>query len=373
MERTTQLEPPGITPTGEGAASPRRVMIAFAALIGVIILLWLGFEFLRTNRSAPQLLVAGFAILWGVGGVALLFTVANMLVEGMSNKWQGRIQPYVFVGPGVMLLTWFLLLPTVRTFWQSLFDASSTNFVGLDNFADIFTKSDTLETFRNNLIWLIVGTGMCVILGLLVAVLADRSKFETLAKSLIFLPMAISLVGAGIIWKFVYAYQPPGEQQIGLLNAIVTTFGGQPQTWIFDNQPWNNLFLVAVLVWMQTGFAMVIFSAALKGVPDDLLEAARLDGASEIQSFFRIIVPYIQGTLITVTTTIAIFSLKIFDVVRVMTGGQYGTDVVATKFYRTYFTERDHGGGAALAIVLFLAVLPVMFYNLRQLRKQEGF
>jgi alpha-glucoside transport system permease protein len=229
-----------------------------------------------------------------------------------------------------------------------------------------------LQSFRNNLIWLFVGTGACVIFGLLVAVLADRSKFESVAKALIFMPMVISFVGAGVIWRFIYAYAPPGQPQIGLLNAIVTGLGGQPQTWI-EQQPWNNLFLIAVLVWIQTGFAMVIFSAALKGVPTELLEAARLDGASEVQSFFRVIVPYIQGTIITVTTTIAIFTLKIFDVVIVMTGGQYGTEVVATQFYRQFFINRNFGYGAAIAIVLFVAVFPVMLYNLRQLRKQEGF
>src|SRR5206468_1786720 len=210
-------------------------------------------------------------------------------------------------------------------------------------------------------------TGLCVIFGLLIAVLADRSRFETVAKALIFLPMAISFVGAGVIWKFIYEYAPKDAPQIGLLNAVVVGLGGQPQTWI-ASPPWNTLFLIIVLVWMQTGFAMVIFSAALKGVPEELLEAARLDGASEVQSFFRVIVPYIQGTIITVTTTIAIFTLKIFDVVRVMTGGQFDTEVVATQFYRQFFTNRNFGYGAAIAIVLFIAVIPVIMYNLRQLR-----
>jgi alpha-glucoside transport system permease protein len=189
----------------------------------------------------------------------------------------------------VALLAWFLLIPTVRTFVESLLDSTSTHFVGLENYADVFTDRQMLETFRNNLIWLVVGTGLCVMFGLLIAVLADRSKFENVAKALIFLPMAISFVGAGVIWKFIYAAQPEGEEQIGLLNAIVVAFGGQPQSWITQNPPWNTLFLIAVLVWMQTGFAMVILSAALKGVPEELLEAARLDGASEIQSFFRAI------------------------------------------------------------------------------------
>ena len=372
MQGATELEPPQLSPAIPGGANIARLLIALLALAGVLAVLWLGFLFL-SDRSQPQLTIAVVAIIWGVGGVAALFTVANMVVEALSNRWRGRIQPYIFVGPAILLLTWFLFLPTLRTLYQSLFDSSSTIFIGLENYVGVFTDRQMLTAFRNNLIWLVIGTTGCVVFGLLIAVLADRSRFETIAKSLIFLPMVISFVGAGVIWRFIYAYAPPGEPQIGLLNAIITGFGGQPDTFIQTNQPWNNLFLVVVLIWMQTGFAMVIFSAALKGVPGELLEAARLDGASEIQSFFRVIIPYIWGTIITVTTTVAIFTLKIFDVIMAMTGGQYGTEVVATQFYRQFFSSRNFGYGAAIAIVLFIAVTPVMIYNLRQLGKQEAF
>jgi len=218
-----------------------------------------------------------------------------------------------------------------------------------------------------------VGTTLSVVFGLLIAVLADRSKFERLAKSLVFLPMAISMVGAGVVWNFIYEVKDLGDPQIGLLNAIVVAFGGTPQAWTALIQPWNNLFLIVIMVWLQTGYAMVIFSAAIKGIPGELIEAARIDGATEIQVFFRIMIPYIQGTIITVTTTILIFSLKIFDVVWVMTGGQFGTHVIATQFYRQYFTNRNFGYGSTIAIILFLAVIPVMVYNLRQLREQEAF
>jgi alpha-glucoside transport system permease protein len=371
MQGTTELDPGRAAPSSSETLALGRFFAALVALIALLGALWLGFDFLRSN-NAPQVVNALVAILWGVGGVAALFTVANVIVEALPNKWRGRIQPYIFVGPAILVLAWFLLLPTLRTLYQSFFDASSTNFVGLDNYIAVATDRQMLTSFRNNLLWLIVGTGLCVVFGLLIAVLADRSKFENIAKALIFLPMAISFVGAGVIWRFMYAYAPPGQPQIGLLNAIVVGLGGEPQSWT-TQQPWNNLFLIAVLVWIQTGFAMVIFSAALKGVPGELLEAARLDGASEIQSFFRIIIPYIRGTIVTVTTTVAIFTLKIFDVVIVMTGGQYGTEVVATQFYRQYFTNRNFGYGTTIAIVLFIAVLPVMFYNLRQLRNQEGF
>ncbi|HKP55018.1 MAG TPA: sugar ABC transporter permease [Chloroflexia bacterium] len=366
MQRTTELTPPPVRSAG-GEASPTRAMIALVALIAVIAVLWLGFDFLR-NRDVPQILGGVVAVIWGVGGVAALFTVANMLVESFSNKWRDRIQPYIFVGPAVALLGWFLLTPTLRTLWQSFF--AGKDFAGLDNYVKAFTNREMLQAFQNNALWLVVGTSGCVIFGLLIAVLADRSRFENVAKALIFLPMAISFVGAGIIWRFVYAVQPREDPQIGLLNAIVTGMGGEPQAWI-QTPGLNTYFLILVLIWMQTGFAMVIFSAALKGVPEDLLEAARLDGASEVQAFFRVVVPYIQGTIITVTTTIAIFTLKIFDVVIVMTGGQFNTDVVATQFYKNYFN--NPGYGSAIAIVLFIAVLPVMIYNLRQFRKQEGF
>jgi len=216
------------------------------------------------------------------------------------------------------------------------------------------------------------GTILCVSLGLLIAILADRSSFERLAKTIIFMPMAISFVAAGVIWKFIYYYTPE-EQQIGLLNAIVKAFGGEPQAWLTMVQPWNNLFLIVILVWMQTGFAMVIFSAAIKSVPDDILEAARVDGAGEIRIFFQIMIPYISGTLLSVTTTIIVFTLKIFDVVMVMTGGQYGTEVVATQFYRQLFMYQNTGYGSTLAIVLLIAVMPVIWINLRQFRREGGF
>lgn len=371
MQNKIEANTPRTDPTAQPAVSPVRFVVPILILILTFVVLRFGFLFLRAP-STPPLVTALIAIIWGVGGTAALFTGANLLVETFSPVWQQRIQPYVFVGPAMVLLSWFLFVPTLRTFYQSFFDASSTTFVGLDNYVATFTDRQMLQSFRNNLIWLVFGTFACVTLGLLIAVLADRSKFESLAKALIFLPMAISFVGAGVIFRFIYAYADQNQTQIGLLNAIIVGLGGTPQTWLTE-QPWNNFFLIVVLIWMQTGFAMVIFSAALKSVPDDLLEAARIDGANEFDIFFKIIIPYIKGTIITVTTTIAIFTLKIFDVVYVMTGGQYGTEVVATKFFREFFISRNFGYGSAIAIVLFIAVTPVMIYNLRQLRKQEGF
>jgi alpha-glucoside transport system permease protein len=245
----------------------------------------------------------------------------------------------------------------------------------LRNYIAVFTEQLMLQSFRNNLMWIVFGSTFSVVFGLIIAVLADRSSFEKAAKSLIFLPMAISFVGAGIIWNFIYEYRPVAQAQIGLLNEVVVALGGTPQAWPqwVNITPWNNLFLIVIVIWLQAGFAMVLFSAALKGIPGELLEASRIDGANEFQIFFRIMIPYIGGTIVAVWTTIVIFSLKIFDVVWVMTGGQFGTHVIATQFYRQSFTNRNSGFGSAIAIVLLLTVVPVMIYNLRQFRKREAF
>ena len=368
MQTTTQL------PSSErdSFVNAGQLLTGLAVLIATLAFMWWGFLLLRNSAELNHFFVAAFAIVWGVAGVGLLYFSLNRMVESFGDRVRTIVQPYIFVGPAVLLLTWFLVLPTIRTAILSFMDSDSTNFVGLSNYAAVFTDSQMLESFRNNVLWMVFGTFFCVSLGLLIAVFADRSKFERIAKAIIFMPMAISFVGAAVIWRFVYFYQAPGQQQIGLLNSIVTGLGGQPQTWIV-NQPSNVFFLIVILIWMQTGFAMVIFSSALKGVPDDLLEAGRIDGANERRIFFNIIIPYIQGTIITVTTTILIFTLKIFDVVIAMTGGQYGTEVIATQFYRQFFQNRNFGYGSAIAMVLVLAVIPVMIYNLRQSGKQEAF
>lgn len=345
-----------------------QTILAAALVIGVFVALYAGFVFLR-DSGADRVVVAVTAILWGVGGVAALYFVFNNLVEQLPQGWMSRLQPFVFVGPALAILAWYLAVPTVRTFVLSLYNAESTEFVGLQNYVEVFSQRIMIEAWTNNLVWMLVGTALTVIFGLLIAILADRSSFENQAKSLIFMPMAISMVGAGVIWKFIYDINP----NIGLLNAGVTALGGEPQPWLTLLQPWNNLFLIVVVVWLQTGYAMVLLSAAIKGVPDELLEAARVDGATEIQIFFQIIIPAIAGTLLTVITTVVIFMLKIFDVIMVMTGGQFGTEVVGVRFYREIFTNRNDGFGSAIAIVLLIAVVPVMIYNLRQFSQRQSF
>lgn len=359
------------------AAAPRppqrvsagTVLVAIGVLLANIAVNGLIFLFFRDSTLNP-LVTAILAVLWGVVGVYLIFYTMNWAVEKFPEGVRRWVLPYIFIGPAVLLLGWLLVLPAIRTLYLSFFNASSDKFVGLANYASIFTDRLMATALRNNLMWVFIGTLACVCLGLLIAILADRSSYERLAKSIIFMPMAISFVASGVIWKFVYYYKP-GEQ-IGLLNAIVTFFGGDPQAWTSSFQPWNNLFLIVILIWMQTGFAMVIFSAAIKGIPEDILEAARVDGANEIRIFFRIMIPYISTTILTVTTTIIVFTLKIFDVVMVMTGGQYDTEVVATQFYRQFFMYRNFGYGSTLAIVLLIAVLPVILINLRQFRKSGG-
>jgi alpha-glucoside transport system permease protein len=361
-------------------------LIAFATI-------YLGFIFLR-DSDAPKWITAIVAIIWGVGGFALLYWVFNGIIERLPKPWSGWLLPFVFVGPAMAILLWYLALPVYRTFWLSLFardgfpagfspflpwtwiaGIQSGEFVGLANYATTFTESLFQIAIRNNIMWIVFGSTLSIVFGLLVAVLADRSKFERVSKALIFLPMAISFVGAGVIWRFMYVVRPEGQPQIGLMNAVTVALGGTPHPW--DKwvavAPWNNLFLIIIVVWLQAGFAMVLFSAALKGVPEDLLEAGRIDGANEIQLFFRIMIPVIMGTIITVWTTVVIFTLKVFDVVWVMTGGQFGTHVIATLFYRQSFTARNAGIGSAIAIVLLAAVIPVLIYNLRQFRDQESF
>jgi len=364
-----------------------RLLLAISIPLIAFYVLYLGFVFLRDSQ-APRAVIALVAIVWGVGGVALLYWIFNGLVEMLPDAWTTRLLPFVFVGPAVAILGWYLAIPTLRTFYISLFDRdgppagmnflqqlSSQAFVGLSNYRAVFTESLMLEAFRNNLMWIVFGSTLSVTFGLVVAVLADRSRFEKVAKSFIFLPYAISFVGASIIWNFIYEYRPANQPQVGLLNAIVTSFGGTPQAWPqwVSIIPWNNLFLIVIVIWLQAGFSMVLFSAALKGIPDELLEAGRIDGANEFQIFFRIMIPYIQGTIISVWTTVVIFTLKIFDVVWVMTGGQFGTHVIATQFYRQSFTNGNSGYGSAIAIVLLIAVIPVMYYNLKQFREQEAF
>ncbi len=285
-----------------------------------------------------------------------------------------RIIAWFWVGPAIIFVALFLVYPVIATIITSFQNATSTEWVGLKNFQRIFTNSAYLEVLRNNLLWLVLATAGTVFLGLIIAVLVDRVRIESFAKSTIFIPMALSMTAAAVIWRFVYAYAAPGQTQIGLLNAIWTAFGGQPQGWTQDpkNILLNNILIIVAYVWMWTGFCMVILSAALKSIPTEILEAARVDGASELSIFFRITMPMISSTIAVVATTMIINVLKIYDIVYVMTGGNAGTNVVAVDFYQQFFNFNDFGIGSALAVVLLIAVIPVMLFNIRRFRVQEA-
>ncbi len=311
-----------------------------------------------------KLILAGVALIVGVGGIWMVFSGASAIVGLLKPKMQARIIPWVFVLPALTLLGIYLVYSTGVTIWESIVGDKGFS----DNYGQIL-KPDGLAAIRNNIIWLVLGTGGSVGLGLVIAAMFDRVRREALAKTFVFLPLAISLVGASVIWRFVYEWRPASQPQYGLLNAVWTSFGGQPINWV-ATPPINTYLLVLIMVWLQTGFAMVVLSAAIKGVSTEVMEAARMDGANERQLFLKVVVPIIKGSIITVATTVAIVVLKVFDIVYVMTGGRYDTDVLAVQMYLDKFQFFEDGRAAALAVVLFVAVLPIMFINLRNLRQQ---
>ena len=328
-----------------------------------------------------QLLESIIAVVLGVGVCTFYFAGSNFILEFLfsdyktfsqkKEKWRKRIQPWLFLGPAIFLLSIYLIFPVIETIRLSFFNFGGFDFVGLKNYIWAFGDPDFKKAILNNILWLIVVPTLSVVFGLLVAVLADKVSWGTIAKSLIFMPMAISFVGASVIWKFVYDFRGPDADQIGSLNAFVMLFGGDPQAWITISF-WNNFFLMIILIWIQTGFAMVIFSAAIRSIPEETLEAARIDGANEIQIFFRIMIPQILGTILVVWTTITIIVLKIFDIVLAMTNGQWGTEVLANLMFDWMFRGGgDSGRGSVIALMIMIAVIPIMIWNVYNFRNEE--
>ena len=352
-------------------ASPAEIVKALVIALATVAVACGGFILLKANLMSqiPTTLVA---IVWGVVTVALIFYSLNLLAQIFPAKIYNKIVPYIFIGPAVLIMGWYLFIPTMRSFVLSFMDRTSTKFVWFDNYKYLFTDRSMLTSIRNTLIWLVVGTGFSVLLGLIFAILAERSYIEKGAKTFIFMPMSISLVGAGVIFKFMYAAKFGGAEQIGLLNAIVVAMGGEPQNWL-GKAPWNNFFLIAIFVWLQTGFALVVLSAALKAVPEDMIEAARIDGASEFRILMQIIIPNIKASLISVSTTILLAALKCFDIVYSMTNGMFGTEVLASQQYKQMFTFQNYGRGSAIAILILIGVSPVIYYNLKEFRNREAF
>ena len=291
------------------------------------------------------------------------------------RSWEGiKWSALIWIAPALILVLAFFIYPLINTIILSFQKTDQlgnvTGFVGFKNYVTVFTAPDLLEVLRNNILWLVLATTLTVGVGLIVAVLVDRVRIESLVKSMLFIPMAISAVAAGVIWRFVYTYNPKGETQTGLLNAFLGLFHIDPQAWV-QNPTFSNFALIVVYVWIWTGFCMVIISAALKGVPDEVIEAAKMDGAGRVTMFWRIMVPMIAPTLGVVITTMIINILKIFDIVYLMTGGNYGTNVVAMRFYQEYFLNGNLGLGSALAVLLTIVILPVMVINVRRMRAEE--
>ncbi len=317
-------------------------------------------------------LVAAILIVVGLPAFLIGYIlVIEALLRPVPERWQGRIRPWLWLAPALAFLGFFLVYPTFNTIVLSFQDRFSKTFVGLNNYVYFFTNPDTLVSLRNNVIWLVLLTALAVGLGLLVAVLVDRVRYEPAAKSVIFLPLAISFVGAGIIWRFVYDYAPPGQPQTGLLNAGVTALGFQPQTWLQD-APTNTIALIFVAVWIWTGFCMVILSAALKSISPELMEAARVDGASELQVFRGITLPLLLPAVAVVATTMVITALKAFDIVYVMTSGNFDTNVIANQMYKELFTNTQPGRASAISVILLVLIVPVMIINIRRFREQEA-
>lgn len=320
-------------------------------------------------------LAACFAYFWGTNWLLDRFFATNPAmgdqVVTKRELRRAQIRPWLFIGPALVFLTVYLIYPVFETLRLSFFDKYGQKFVGVDNYAWALTDDIFWRSALNNLGWLLIVPFFATALGLVIAVLADRLWWGNIAKSLIFAPMAISFVGASIIWKFVYTYRGPGIEQIGVLNAVITGLGFPPQAWI--TIPFlNSLLLMLILIWIQTGFAMVILSAALRGIPEETLEAARIDGANEFRMFFDIMIPQIWGTLVVVWTTITITVLKVFDIVYAMTNGEFQTQVLANLMYRWMFIAGDYGRGSTIAVIIMLAVTPIMIWNIRRVRAEVG-
>ncbi|WP_341359953.1 sugar ABC transporter permease [Georgenia sp. M64] len=309
------------------------------------------------------------AVLVFAAVVALLMVVARL-----ADKYAGRSRTawalLVFAGPAALLLGVGLIYPAIRTTTMSFMDNRSENWVGLANYDYVFNNPDSIQSFINTFWWVFLVPIVSTSVGLLYAILVDGKRFEKQAKSLLFMPMAISFVGAGIIWKFVYEYRGAEQTQIGLLNAILVGLGIEPVRFLQDG-PWNTFFLILIMIWIQAGFAMVLLSASIKAIPNDIVEAARLDGVNPWQMFRSITVPSIRPTLVVVLTTISIATLKIFDITRTVTGARFGTQVLANQMYDQSFTFGNNGVGSATAVIIFVLVIPIIVYNVRQMLKNK--
>jgi alpha-glucoside transport system permease protein len=369
-EPTEPIEP---VEQSRGAAA-NLLSVAAALVVPIVVLVfYFSFGFLKDEDANKGLQVV-VAIVVGTLGVWALYWAFDKLIGRLPRGTANAVRPFLFVGPAMALLGFYLVYPAINTMVLSLQDRRSENFIGLDNFERLFTESQYQIGIRNSILWVIIVPAAALVIGLAFATLVDKlgRRTESTTKSLLFMPMAISFVGASVVFTFVYSFRPEGfGEQIGLLNAIKTGLGGDPTNWLAQ-QPWNNLYLMVILIWLQTGFSMVILSSAIKGVPIELIEAARIDGASEWKVFTRITIPTIKSTIVVVWTTVIITVWKVFDIVWVMTGGRDNTQVVAQQMVQEFFTNRDNGVGAALAVLMFVAVVPILLINIRRFKAEEA-
>ena len=290
----------------------------------------------------------------------------------ISHRYENSIRSIIFIAPAFLVLFTFILFPVFETIRLSFYDKFGREFIGFDNYLWAIKDNEFRRSILNNLGWLLIVPTLSTFFGLVIANLTDRIWWGTIAKSIIFMPMAISFVGAGVIWKFIYDYRGVDDQQIGLLNAIVVSFGLEPQAWL-TIPIWNNLFLMAIMIWIQTGLALVIFSAALRGIPKETLEAARIDGASEFRIFWSIIIPFLEQTILVIWTIITILVLKVFDIIYAMTNGQWQTEVLANLMYDWMFRGGgDSGRGSVLAFCIMIGVIPILAWNLYRHRNEQS-
>ncbi len=319
-------------------------------------------------------------VIAGIFAALALFWVLNKIAELLPSRIEQRLKPYFYILPAYLAITAYLIYPSILTVINSFRSNNSfkkkgvSEWVGFGNYTDLFHDSGFVQAFINTILWVIIVPFVSITIGLLVAVLVDRlgPKSEKTAKTVIFLPMAISAVAAATVWRFVYTYQIPPEPQIGLLNATWTAFGAEPVPWLTINDlKLNSLLLMVMMLWSQIGFSMVLLSAAVKAVPTDTIEAARVDGATEVQIFRRVVVPQILPTIITVFVTVTIGVMKVFDVVYVMTGGNFDTSVLGMEFFNMFKTINS-GSASAIVVILMIAIIPIMIFQVRQFRREEA-
>ena len=317
-------------------------------------------------------------VLAGIFFFIIYFRLFNFILDYIikykiiDHRYENSIRSIIFIAPAFLVLFTFILFPVFETVRLSFYDKFGREFIGFDNYLWAIKDNEFRRSILNNLGWLLIVPTLSTFFGLVIANLTDRIWWGTIAKSIIFMPMAISFVGAGVIWKFIYDYRGVDDQQIGLLNAIVVSFGLEPQAWL-TIPIWNNLFLMAIMIWIQTGLALVIFSAALRGIPKETLEAARIDGASEFRIFWSIIIPFLEQTILVIWTIITILVLKVFDIIYAMTNGQWQTEVLANLMYDWMFRGGgDSGRGSVLAFCIMIGVIPILAWNLYRHRNEQS-